>query len=311
MATNGAVPRIGREYARMFERAVGAALTTAFDFWSHQRVKGFTSLVGDLGEYLAVCAEQAVEIDDSAYFKSDGNEPNTARDTMALIITGQTNRSRLMITRVLSAVVSIALAALALGGCSLMDQDPPPATEFDEAEAYLVLEQAAAEIVAGLPDFPGFNTRWYMRPQDCGEALGSRYEGWVAIEIGYGFSGADSALPLVRTEYADLLRESWQEAGYDVHRDDIDETTGVGSIEAERPDGVNLWWTAAKGVSLTLQTGCVPQTPDFDKPDYLPPAGGSVTIDDALAGALMHPPTADTTEAVDPFATEPASPTTE
>ncbi|GAA1676889.1 hypothetical protein GCM10009830_24580 [Glycomyces endophyticus] len=44
--------------------AIGDALTTASDFWCVQRVLGFTGLVGNLGEYLAVCAEQAVEIDD-------------------------------------------------------------------------------------------------------------------------------------------------------------------------------------------------------------------------------------------------------
>lgn len=44
--------------------AIGDALKTASDFWCVQRVLGFTGLVGNLGEYLAVCAEQAVEIDD-------------------------------------------------------------------------------------------------------------------------------------------------------------------------------------------------------------------------------------------------------
>jgi len=44
--------------------AIGDALMTASDFWCVQRALGFTSLVGNLGEYLAVCAEQAVEIDD-------------------------------------------------------------------------------------------------------------------------------------------------------------------------------------------------------------------------------------------------------
>lgn len=44
--------------------AIGDALATASDFWCVQRVIGFTGLVGNLGEYLAVCAEEAVEIDD-------------------------------------------------------------------------------------------------------------------------------------------------------------------------------------------------------------------------------------------------------
>lgn len=44
--------------------AIGEALMTASDFWCVQRILGFTGLVGNLGEYLAVCAEEAVEIDD-------------------------------------------------------------------------------------------------------------------------------------------------------------------------------------------------------------------------------------------------------
>ncbi len=44
--------------------AIGEALETASGFWCHQRALGFTGLVGNLGEYLAVCAEEAVEIDD-------------------------------------------------------------------------------------------------------------------------------------------------------------------------------------------------------------------------------------------------------
>ena len=44
--------------------AIGDALQTASGFWRHQRALGFTGLVGNLGEYLAVCAEEAVEIDE-------------------------------------------------------------------------------------------------------------------------------------------------------------------------------------------------------------------------------------------------------
>ena len=44
--------------------SIGEALTTAANFWRYQRALGFTGLVGNLGEYLAVCAEEAVEIDD-------------------------------------------------------------------------------------------------------------------------------------------------------------------------------------------------------------------------------------------------------
>lgn len=42
----------------------GAALKDAAGWWHLDRAGGFTNLVGNLGEYLAVCAEEAVEIDE-------------------------------------------------------------------------------------------------------------------------------------------------------------------------------------------------------------------------------------------------------
>ncbi|MFC3493012.1 hypothetical protein [Glycomyces rhizosphaerae] len=184
-------------------------------------------------------------------------------------------------------------------------QDPPPEREFGEAEAYPLLEQIVADTVTDLPDFPGVYRRGYARPQDCGETSGSQYDGWVAIEIWYGFTGDISATDLVKLEYTNLLRQAWTDAGYDVHRDTINPDTGRGSLEAVRPDGINLWWSVADGVSLTLQTGCVPATEGFEKPEYIPPAGGVLPENDlAVKGDnFENPPEDATDEAVDPFAT--------
>ncbi len=44
--------------------ALGAALDEAGEWWKVFRAGGFTGLVGNTGEYLATCAEEAVEIDD-------------------------------------------------------------------------------------------------------------------------------------------------------------------------------------------------------------------------------------------------------
>lgn len=43
--------------------SLGPALKNANRWWHLDRAKGFTLRVGNLGEYLAVCAEEAVEID--------------------------------------------------------------------------------------------------------------------------------------------------------------------------------------------------------------------------------------------------------
>lgn len=44
--------------------ALGPALAEAGEWWRIFRAGGFTGLVGNTGEYLATCAEEAVEIDD-------------------------------------------------------------------------------------------------------------------------------------------------------------------------------------------------------------------------------------------------------
>ncbi|MEU5155577.1 hypothetical protein [Glycomyces sp. NPDC021274] len=44
--------------------ALGPALEAAGEWWQIHRAGGFRGLVGNTGEYLAVCAEEAVEVDD-------------------------------------------------------------------------------------------------------------------------------------------------------------------------------------------------------------------------------------------------------
>ncbi|WP_026923276.1 hypothetical protein [Glycomyces arizonensis] len=44
--------------------ALGPALAEAADWWKTLRAGGFAGLCGNTGEYLAVCAEEAVEVDD-------------------------------------------------------------------------------------------------------------------------------------------------------------------------------------------------------------------------------------------------------
>jgi len=44
--------------------ALGPALEAAGEWWQVHRAGGFRGLVGNTGEYLAVCAEEAVEVDD-------------------------------------------------------------------------------------------------------------------------------------------------------------------------------------------------------------------------------------------------------
>jgi hypothetical protein len=45
------------------DAALGPALAEAAEWWQLHRASGFTRLCGNTGEYLAVCAEETVEVD--------------------------------------------------------------------------------------------------------------------------------------------------------------------------------------------------------------------------------------------------------
>jgi hypothetical protein len=181
-----------------------------------------------------------------------------------------------------------------------MGEEPPEAT-YTEAESFGPMEAEVAEIVAELPDFPGFNSRsWNELPCSHGGIDNAEY---VNVEIRYGFDEAESATTTVRETYVSSLRERWTDLGYDIHRDEASGTGKFYSLEARRDDGINLWYSVATGVSLLVQSGCVPKS-DPSEIEYIAPAGGLVpgsewdTID--IEG-VQGVPEAPTEEAVSPF----------
>lgn len=183
--------------------------------------------------------------------------------------------------RRLLAVAAVA-AAIATGGCMNTDDAPeaPPERDFDESTAWTRMEDAAAEAIAGLPDFPGFEERM-MLELSC-KHDGEVDEDRVRFELTYMFSAEDSATDLVHEEYVRLLRERWTEAGYDVHRDEAyGEDPVFYDLEATRPDGVNYWLVAANYTSLTIQSGCVEKSAE---PSACPPPLGGVPPENDIAG---------------------------
>lgn len=52
------------EQLKESDTALGPALAEAAAWWQTHRAGGFAGLCGNTGEYLAVCAEEAVEVDD-------------------------------------------------------------------------------------------------------------------------------------------------------------------------------------------------------------------------------------------------------
>lgn len=169
------------------------------------------------------------------------------------------------------------------------------------------MEQAVADAVGALPDFPGFDRRsWAELP--CSHN-GVDDPDYTNIEIRYLFSEEASKTELVQETYVDSLREYWSGLGYGIHRDDAVGGGEYHSLEARRDDGINLWYSTARLTALMVQSGCVPRS-DVSELTYIPPAGGIVpgSEQDTVAHSNRYFPDgvpADqlTTPATDPFAT--------
>lgn len=188
-------------------------------------------------------------------------------------------------------------------------EEEPPESNYTQAEVYAPMEAEVAEIVAALPDFPGFFSRSWSSV-GCSHNGQDNYD-YINVEINYTFDEGTSQEPLVRQEYVDVLRDYWTENGYDIHHD---ETTPDGvdhSIEARRDDGINFWYWVTGMVALKVQSGCVPRS-DHSEIQYIPPSGGIVPggpldIMNKLEDEIQGYPEAPQEEATSPF-TESESP---
>ncbi|MBO3735833.1 hypothetical protein [Glycomyces niveus] len=206
--------------------------------------------------------------------------------------------------------LSILVAAALTGACMSPEHEKqdPPERSFDQSTAWQVLEDAAAEAIADLPDFPGFEVRT-MQLTYC-EQYGETGKEYVAYELTYEFSDDVSADPLVRETYRELLREKWNSSGYDVHRDEQrGDDPPFYSLEARRPDQVNYWYWVAGLTVLRVQSGCIKAAEGGEyNPDCPTPLGGVTRENDRASKYCsnidtVYPGEETTSEAVDPFST--------
>lgn len=185
----------------------------------------------------------------------------------------------------------------------------PPESTYTQAEAYSPMEDAAAEAVSRLTDFPGFERRaWVEIP--CTHN-GEDDPDYTNIEIQYSMTTEDSHLDRVRGEYVDVLREYWVSLGYEITYEETEEKSS-GRIDrnlaVKREDGITLWYRVWDGVSLLIQSGCVPVSEPGEF-EYIPPVGGIEPGGDKDRVEKYFPegiPT-DQAAAIDPFAGIPAT----
>lgn len=153
--------------------------------------------------------------------------------------------------------------------------DPPPESAYTQAEAYVPMEAAVADLVEALPDFPGFEQRsWAELP--CAHN-GMQIPDYTNVELRYRFSVPDSETELIRERYPDLLRTRWADRGLEIT---VDAATDLGhridrELVAVRGDGIKLWFSVARYAAVMVQSGPVPIS-DATEIEYLPPAGGIV-----------------------------------
>jgi hypothetical protein len=172
----------------------------------------------------------------------------------------------------IAALLILALSAACSNAKDTMEEAPPESA-YTQAEAYAPMEAAAADTVASLPDFPGFEQRsWGELP--CSHN-GIDDPDYTKIEIRYRFSLPASGSDLVREQYVDALREYWTGQGYTITTDDAVEgpERTDRNLVAVRDDGISLWYAVGGYVGLFIGSGCVPVS-DKSEIEYLPPTGG-------------------------------------
>ncbi|MFC3493013.1 hypothetical protein [Glycomyces rhizosphaerae] len=202
-------------------------------------------------------------------------------------------------------VVTSVITALLTASCSSFGDalDAPPESEYTQAEAYAPMEEAVDKTVTVLPEFPGFESRWWHE-LPC-EHNGISSADYTNIEIEYTFSTDDSATELTREQYVDVLREHWTSLGYEITRDEERQRGDRldHDLVAEREDGISLWYTLGSYNAFLIQSGCVPVS-DPSEIEYIAPVGGIEPggdmdmVDDYFPDGI---PT-DQAAAIDPFA---------
>jgi hypothetical protein len=195
------------------------------------------------------------------------------------------------LVKAFSALIA-ALTVVVLGGCSIMSSDLPE-LEFNLDEAFLRMDDAVAETIAGLPDFPGFYERRTLK-LECAE------EGRESYEISYALPEETIGAELVTVDYFGILKEHWSSIGWNVHGERDDAHGKIADIQATRPDGVNIWYSNMLGqIVIHSQVACVSAE---GNPVCGPPLGGVLPENDSHQDCeLLTPEEIESTQAIAPF----------
>ncbi|MFC4334043.1 hypothetical protein [Salininema proteolyticum] len=146
---------------------------------------------------------------------------------------------------------------------------------YTQAEALPLMEEEAAAAVEAIPDFPGFSGRgWRASTSDVNNEF---KDGYTDLEISYMFDREVGHTQPVREELGKLLRDHWEERGYEIHGEKSQEDDRFGttdySVMATRSDGINLWFRVLDRVSLKISYRGAKESEPGEVP-YIAPVGG-------------------------------------
>lgn len=170
-----------------------------------------------------------------------------------------------------------AVLVLAVGGCVGAPQQPT--VDFGLDEAFVRMDEAVAQTITGLPEFPGFDSRTTLQ-LDCA------VEGRESYEISYAFAEESVGTELVTEAYFAVLEDHWTSLGWEVHGQRDDGAGGLIAIQGLRPDGVNVWYANVLGAGvLHSQVSCVEAE---GTPVCGAPLGGVTPANDSTKDCILH-----------------------
>lgn len=171
-------------------------------------------------------------------------------------------------------VMASILALSASAGCnSAFDEGEPSAeADYNQTEVMPVMEEALAETVEGIPDFPGFHERQWTESSCLGGFKGQEsFDEFVELKITYHLGEEYFDDSETSEAIADVLRDHWVGMGFEISQD---RETGTGEFEtlsAERDDGVTLSFNGVGKLNFSAYVGCVDRTDEWD---FVPPLDG-------------------------------------
>ncbi|WP_156937646.1 hypothetical protein [Haloglycomyces albus] len=162
-----------------------------------------------------------------------------------------------------------------------------PDRDVDQSTAWERMEEIMADSVSQLPDFPGFKHRMLFYGA-CDQNDGTLSEDYVGMELVYRFDESASESDLITTTYHEVLKEYWNDKGFEITRESEYGDGSDRTMVSKRPDKFTYVYKTRRLATLTITSGCVKRVDDW-KSECIPPLGGVKPEDDYASKHCIAP----------------------